>query len=283
MTDRFADDPIDLDLDLDEPYDSRWDDWDEPPDERMPRTRRPRVTHLVLVDGLPADHWVDESVDGAWSPSGHPARARDGLAWADYDPPHVRELRWLDSLVGGREGLLALDTAPLVAPSSLTLPPALADQAGRAEAIRLACAQHAAALFADTEMPAATHFALEALIGADPAWLSRSDRDDTAIGGLVWLTGHANGLIGPSGDLLARDLWSRMGVASSAASRGATMLQRLRSAAPATAVLAWSYEEAPAGAPRLKATGHPSLLTSSTRRLLVARRDAALTVAGRES
>src|SRR5262245_9649796 len=116
--DDYLDSEIDVDLEGDRwavhgPPGERWgsEAWD--PRHGLSPARR-RVTHLVLVDGLPADHWVDESADAAWSRRAGP-RGVSGNA-ARFDPPHVRELRWLESLVGGRSALMSLDTAGLVTP-----------------------------------------------------------------------------------------------------------------------------------------------------------------------
>jgi hypothetical protein len=277
-----ADYGVYLDSEIDADLDGTWDSWSEPPGHQWsqsqsgPSGERPRVTHLVLVDGLPADHWVEESPDARWSRHGGPARPR-GADPTAVDSFHRRELAWLDSVVGDRMALMSLDTAGLVTPLSLSLPPALSDpaQTARAEAIRAQATAHAATLFHDREMPAAAHYALEAVLRADPTCLSRTDRDDTATGAVLWVAGHANGLIGRQGDLYARDLWSRIQVSSSAASRGQAMLDRLRSASRRYA-LAWDDDPAHHPMPRLKATGHASLLTSTTRSLVVARRDAAL-------
>jgi hypothetical protein len=283
--DPYLDSEIDADLDWErwgavpshagEPWTEPWGGGG-PPDPSHPTEpgRRRRVTHLVLVDGLPADHWVDASPDGDWSRSVPPRRRGAGAV----GQPHQRELRWLDSLVGGRAALMALDTAGLVAPTAVSLPPTITDpeHAARAEAIRTACVRYASTLFHDPEMPAATHHALESVLRADPAFLLRSSRDDTAAGAIVWVAGHANGSIGQTGDLSARDLWHRTGVSSSAASRGATMLQRLRAARGTFIGSDLTDDDPPPGAPRLKATGHPSILTSATRTLIAVRRDAAL-------
>ena len=272
MTDRYPDNVTRLVDDADF-------SWHDHPTDRMPPSRRPRVTHLVLVDGLPADHWVDESGDSSWSHPGHPDLALRGQALAHrhgYDPPHARELRWLESLVGGREPLLALDTVPLVTPADIRLPPALADQSSRVDEIRRACARHAASVFHDPELPAATHHTLEAALHADPACLTRSDRDSSVVGAVLWVAGHANGLIGPAGEVLARELWERIGVSASAASRGATMLHRLQCSAPGHSPDPWVDSLAPFGSPRLKPTAHAALLTSATRAMLIGRRDAAL-------
>ncbi|NYG06965.1 hypothetical protein BJ986_001452 [Phycicoccus badiiscoriae] len=225
------------------------------------RDRGPRVTHLVLVDGLPADHWVEDSSDGRWQPR---RRSRASLSLATPDDERERELRWLDALVGGRRALLDLDDRPLVArPLELAdLPP---ETHGRAVAISAECDRLAVEVFGLVELAAALRVLLTAALVADPGMLLRSTRDDTAMGAVVWAGAQANGLIGPTGQLLARDLWPRLGVPPSAAGRGGALLDRL---APGADQLL-----TPPGAPRLRATGQPGALLGSTRALLVSRRD----------
>ena len=228
--------------------------------------RRPRITHLVLVDGLPADHWVEESADVAG-----PARARAGgtqgrrpAGLGTVGERREDELRWLDALVGGRPALLALDAHPLER-RPLEVPELGADRTDRALVIGAQCHRLAVEVFDDEELATATGRLWEAVLAADPGMLGRSSRDDTAIGGLVWAAAQANGLLGSEGRLLARDLWPRLGVPASAAGRGAAMLERL---APGAALLV-----GPPGAPRLRATGRAEVLLGQTRAILVARRD----------
>lgn len=232
-----------------------------------PQGRRPRITHLVLVDGLPADHWVEDGTDGGWeSRSGR----RGGPALSTEQDHRERELRWLDCLVGGRKSLLALDDTPLQTRALVLgeLPP---DLHARVHAISAECDRVAVELFDSTELCAAMRHLLTAVLAADPGMLGRSSRDDTAMGALVWAAGQANGLIGPEAALLARDLWPRLGVPPSAAGRGAALLDRL---APGGDKLL-----APPGAPRLRATGLPGALLGSTRALLMSRRDELLDTA----
>jgi hypothetical protein len=238
-----------------------------------PAARRPRITHLVLVDGLPADHWVEEGADLAHLPrrSG-PGRAGRPRALASDRDEQEHELRWLDALVGGRSALLALDDRPRVH-RPLQAPDLGGEQTRRARAISAECDRLAVEVFDDEELAGALRRLWEAVLGADPGMLGRSSRDDTAVGALVWAAAQANGLLGPEGRLLARDLWPRLGVPPSAAGRGAALLHRL---APGADLLV-----APAGAPRLRATGRPETLLAATRTLLVARRDALLASAGR--
>ena len=251
------------------------DDWsirwgDEPGDDdgvaapEPTRARRPRVTHLVLVDGLPADHWVEDGSDGRWESR---LRRRGGPAPVTAHDHYERELRWLDCLVGGRQPLLDLDDQPLVT-RPLDLGDVPTDVQARALAISEECDRVAVEVFGLDELVAALRHLLTAALSADPGMLNRSTRDDTAMGALVWAAGHANALIGPEGRLLARELWPRLGVPPSAAGRGAAVLGRL---APGTDRLV-----APPGAPPLRATGLPGALLGSTRALLVSRRDEVL-------
>ena len=248
-------------------WSSRWRDDDVDDDVAAPAPtpgRRPRITHLVLVDGLPADHWVEDGSDGGWQ-SRH--RRRGGPALSTEHDDRERELRWLDCLVGGREALLALDDRPLVT-GPLDLGDVPPDVRMRAEAISLECDRLAVEVFGLAELVAALRHLLAAALTADPGMLQRSTRDDTATGALVWAAGQANGLIGPEGHLLARELWPRLGNPPSAAGRGAALVERL---APGSDQLV-----APPGAPRLRATGVPGALLGSTRALLVTRRDEVL-------
>ena len=231
-----------------------------------PRRRRRLVTHLVLVDGLPADHWVEESVDGTWESRGGrqgPLRPLDGL------PRHEVALRWLEAAVGGAEALESLDCAPLpLRPIDLsTVPARLHD---RVRAITARCDDIAVEVFHDPELKAGFRHVLGAILSLDPGTLLRSERDDTATGAVVWIGGQANGLIGPQGTVLARDLWDVLDISSSAAARGSGILHRL--------VGQDRDLEAPAhwGAPHLRITGMAGALLSASRAVLVARRDAAL-------
>ena len=229
--------------------------------------RRPRVTHLVLVDGLPADHWVEESADVARPvrPRAASGKARRATALTTEVEQRDAELRWLEALVGGRAALLALGDRQLEQ-RALVVPDLGAALSGRARAIGAECDRLAVDVFGDEELGAALRRLWEAVLVADPGMLARSTRDDTAVGALVWAGAQANGLLGPEGRLLARDLWPRLGVPASAAGRGSALLERL---APGADLLV-----APPGAPRLRPTGRPEVLLAQTRALLVTRRDA---------
>jgi hypothetical protein len=229
-----------------------------------PQGRPARITHLVLVDGLPADHWVEDGIDGRWESRLRRRAAPDLTTGHDA---RTCELRWLDCLVGGRQALLALDDRPLVT-RPVVLGQLAPDVQVRARAISQACDRLAVEVFDNPELVAALRHLLEAALAADPGMLDRSSRDDTAVGALAWAAGHANGLVGPEGQLLARELWPRLGVPPSAAGRGAALVERL---APGTDQLV-----APPGAPRLRATGLPGALLGTTRALLMVRRDEVL-------
>jgi len=248
-------------------WSSRWvEEVDAMADEvaTLSRARGPRVTHLVLVDGLPADHWVE---DGSDARRESPPGRRRAPALTTPSDHRERELWWLDSLVGGRRALLDLDDRPLVT-RPLDLPDLPADLQVRARTISAECDRRAVEVFGLEELVAALRHLLAAALTSDPAMLLRTTRDDTAMGALVWAAAHANALVGPTGQLLARDLWAQLGVPPSAAGRGAALLDRL---APGADQLV-----APPGAPRLRPTGLPGALLGDTRALLVARRDEVL-------
>ena len=247
-------------------WDTRWRDTGEPTDP-PPHSRRPRVTHLVLVDGLPADHWVEDSLDGSWE-SGGTGRRRRPPTLADRPDPQEQELRWLEALVGGREALAALTDQPTDgAPPVLDGLPAHLYE--RAAAIGAECDRHAATAFTEPELGTVLRRVLEAVLTSDPGFLERSDRDDTAVGAFVWIGAQANGLVGPEGELLGRDLWAGLGLPASSAARGSSTLARLRRRLPAR----WTDPTPPPGAPRFRPTGHAEFLTAATRSVIIARRD----------
>lgn len=227
--------------------------------------RRPRVTHLVLVDGLPADHWVEEGAEAARLTSAHASGPRARVAELTTDGERRDlERHWLEALVGGPEALAALDAEPM-ADVPFSLPELPAGLGERAVAIAAECDRVATEVFDDVELGLALRRLWEAALAVDPTMLARSTRDDTALGGLVWAVLQANGLLGSTGRLLARELWPRLGVPASAAGRGGALLERL---APGSGLLV-----TPPGAPRLRAAGRPDVLLAATRQLLVQRRD----------
>ncbi|HEV7147711.1 MAG TPA: hypothetical protein VGN48_12020 [Pedococcus sp.] len=243
-----------------------WDDrWDAAEPTEPPVARRRLVTHVVLVDGLPADHWVEESIDGSWESRG---RRRGSIRLVPQEPAHAQALRWLEATVGGPQALRTLDATPLtIEPVDLSTVPAQLHE--RVAAINARCDAIALDVFDNLELTAVFRSVLSAVLALDPGMLQRSDRDDTAAGAVVWIGGHANGLIGPHGVLLARDLWDLLDISSSAAARGAGILNRLvgngRDLEPPAS---W-------GAPQLRPTGLPTALLGATRATLLARRDAA--------
>jgi hypothetical protein len=207
---------------------------------------------------------VEEGFDAALRLRAASGVGRIGIPLTSEHDQREHELHWLDAVVGGRSTLLALDDRPL-APRPLAVPDLDPDLTERAVRIGAECDRLAVELFDDDELATALRRLWEAALVADPGMLARSSRDDTAVGALVWAAAQANGLLGPEGRLLARELWRRLGVPASAAGRGAALLERL---APGSSALV-----PPPGAPRLRPTGRADVLLACTRALLVARRD----------
>jgi hypothetical protein len=258
-----------------EPVDAAWGTrWGQLEEHAAPPAgpgHRPRVTHLVLVDGLPADHWVEDSPDGSWESAGTGRRRRPAPSGGTLPREHDQERRWLEALVGGPDALAVLTDEPSVA-TPLVLDGVPTHLHERAAAIAAECDRHAATAFTDPELGAVLRRVLETVLTTDPGFLDRSDRDDTAVGAFVWIGAQANGLVGPEGELLGRDLWTRLDLPASSAARGSSTLARLRRKLPATT---WLESTPPPGAPRFRPTGHAGFLTAATRSVIIVRRDAA--------
>jgi hypothetical protein len=231
--------------------------------------RRPsadeRLRHLVFLDGRLIDTWT-ESVEGTVyraqarefdrdkSPGALPTPERP-------PPPHQAVLEWLDSVVGGRTAVMALDEHPLAPVEA----PEDADEACTDVVVRL---QRLCGSFFDAEFLAATTAALTTLHAADPNLLLESSPTEVAAG-LCWMVGRANGCVGAgtpvTQQVLKRELWL-----SSSPSRRVTKYRTLlRGLLPPP-------PRRPSACPDLLELGSPAYLTSATRHQLVVLRERAL-------
>ena len=193
-------------------------------------------------------------------PTHHPEPAHPiPLQW-----PRIT-LAWLDGLVGGRAELLALrdeDPPPMFQ--------ALADEAEGLAFDALADeVDRAAELLQDAEVADALDRAMATFWFLRPAGLrvSGGDRSRDLAGGLVWVVGKANGVF----DARRRqtDIQRALGLRRPLRGPGAGVARVVGRARPVVA-------PRPAAAPDLMGFGRSSLLTPTTRRVVIAWRDRAL-------
>lgn len=244
-----------------------------------PATRRKRVTHVVLADGIPVDHWVEEEeathpleVASRWE---EPGWTRGGCRHlGGPGDPYAAELARLSQLVGGREALLSLEAQPLPQ-EDLDLTDIADSLAARVEGIVEQCDRILDDLLdaaTAVEMRTVARRVITAVVRRDPGFLTRSERDDIAVGAVCWVAARANDLAGPGGPLSAQTLQERLRLRSSPAGRGHTAWLACRRV-PSYAVGQALWDPA-----ALLPTGSPELLTSATRAMIIARRDAALPI-----
>jgi hypothetical protein len=255
MGDRYLD-PFTPYLTNDEPS---WYDPEPDPDQRL--------RHVIYVDGRLVDTW-SESVRGTpWACIAleHDAERRPAPPPVPRDPPHVSVLRWLDGLVGGREALLALDDSP--APESER--PVIDDPAMRSAYAEV---EHhldrVVASFFEDEVGRLLTSALVAVWSASPEMVIGRPANQVT-GGLVWVVGRANALFGAG--LTQTTVRRELRCQSQLSGIGQSIAGLLRG------VDLWDARR-PASCPDLVAFANPSLLTSTTRRLLIRWRDEALRV-----
>lgn len=245
-------------------YDSGYD-----PDEYAhlywQHTSDERLRHVIYVDGRLVDSWVDSAMGSRWEEIAreHDRERRPVQPPAPPEPTHVRLLRWLDGMVGGRATLLALDDAPDPAPE----PPILRD-AEVTERFHDA-GEHLARVAADLyddEVARVLESALATVCTEAPA-LATSHPANVLAGGIMWVVGSANGLFrhGVAQRDVQRRLWMTQQIS--------TMGRRLVATLSGPDV---HGEPRPARAPDLRGFANARLLTPSTRRELIGWRDLAL-------
>lgn len=245
-------------------YDDRYypPTWQGPHDER--------VRHLVMVDGRLVDTWTEPAAGGQWASI---ARQFDDEKKCVHTPPPppVRQpfeqvLDWLDDLVGGRPALEALSTSPLALPPR---PAGLRAEEAAAYDEILALLDRVAASRFDQEVRAALHRALAIWWAADQAAVLRAKSPAHAAGGLCWVVGRANGLFGTPSGVTQREVQRQLWLTSNLSSLGGAVRQALRG-------LSAHPPMRPSQCPDLVSLGHADLLTSATRRTLLAWRDRAV-------
>lgn len=233
-----------------------------------------RVTHLVLLDGRLVDAWSSDVAGTRWEPIARaldrerrpPAPPAVGVVAAPPPPPHELVLAWLDTVVGGREALLALDgRASAVDPEPPSgLAPAVAE---RRAVVRDLVGAVAEEVF-DDDVAATLQQVVDLLAVEEPDLLTGALSALQVAGGVCWLVGRANALFG--GGVTQSTVRDLLGLATPLTGGG----QAVRGALG----VAWPEASPPPSwtGGRLLATGRPEVLTRRVRRQLVRSRDRAL-------
>lgn len=227
-----------------------------------------RLTHLVLVDGRLVDLWT-EPVDGTrWQryADEHDRRSRPAPL-EPPKPPYDVMLGWLETLAGGRAALDALDTTPLTA-EGLDLPVEDLDLRARHRLEASAALLEAAGERCfDEETCVALRRGLLLVWVAEPAVILGGRSAAHTAGGICWAVGKANGLYGPAGVVTQARVQEALALTTPISGPGPAVQRALQGFLP--------HQLRPVTGPDLLPLGHPELLTSSTRRLLVRLRDRA--------
>ena len=194
------------------------------------------------------------------------------------EPDWSRALRWLDSVCGGREAVLAFDTAPLT--DDLELPGELPLEDRQRLESCLVLLDATARRFFDEEARVALQRALLRLYERAPGVVTSTRSASLLTLGLVWAVGHANGLLHPRGVVTEKELKPYLNATQS----GSTIGSKVRDALAGP--YDWRTHERPGpygGQARdLDPLGHVDLLVSSVRRQLLGVRERALAAEVRE-
>lgn len=236
-----------------------------------PRQWRPdperRLRHLVFLDGQLVDTWT-EHVEGTayWEHAEAADRAARSLALPPTPPPtppHESVLAWLDSVVGGRVALVALNADPLG-------PAELPAGSGELCAEVWSLLERVCGDLFDDEFLQACRAALVAVWRTGPGVMNGTAAE--VAGALCWMVGRANGCVGAgtpvTQQVLKRHLWVKASF-SSRATRFKELLRTFLQPPP----------HHPHGCPSLLELGSPTYLTSATRDELVQLRDRAFAAA----
>lgn len=261
------------DYDPYEPGPHRWSPGQPTPLERT-------VSYVVLVDGRVVDTWHEPLHESPWL--GDPRVDKVERLWR-REPPAEKEAApwrattaWLEHLVGGPEALDALTTDAL--PDEEFSPPAEAVGDGDVVA-RFRCAVEALDALADVhfdrELRTAYRRALAA-VGMELLGGRLPDDPAQAAGAVCWAVARGNGAMGPLGRVTQKAVSEQLGLKTFPAAKGKVVARLLGSAQP-------PWVSRPRGLPDLEPLSRIDVLTSRTRRDIVALRDAALAAEAREA
>ncbi|SFC17773.1 hypothetical protein SAMN04487968_104152 [Nocardioides terrae] len=195
------------------------------------------------------------------------------------EPDWSRALRWLDSVCGGRDAVLGLDTVPL-ADDGLELPDGLPPGHRQRLESCLVLLDATARQFFDEETGIALRRGLVRLHERAPGVVTGTRSASLLTLGVVWAVGHANGQLFPRGVVTEKELKPYLNATQGGSTIGAKVRDAL--AGP----FGWSPVDRPwsyGGQSRdLLPLGHADLLVSSVRRQLLGVRERALAAQVRE-
>jgi hypothetical protein len=227
-----------------------------------------RLSHLVFVDGRLVDAWSEDVRHTRWARHADrfdEERRPHVVLSPPPAPRHQQVLEWLDSLVGGREAVLALGTAASHVPMLRGVVDPVADEPWLIvdELLGDLCST---LLSPDLEAPMRRGLLL---LRERCRSLPERSTPDRIAAGIVWVVGKANAAIGPDGPVTQLSIAAQLGVTSLNAC-GNSVLGHVRR-------VGWPQPR-PWGSdcPPLLATGRPELLSAHTVADLVELRDQAL-------
>ena len=177
---------------------------------REPLHEGGRLSHLVFLDGRLVDAWSDDVRDSAYAQLArtYDEERRPQLVQSPPPPPrHLQVLAWLDSIVGGREALLALapdhgmpllreDLDPTADEPWLVVDELLGDVCDELLSPDLAPPMRRCLLLLREVAP----------------WLPERTSAAKIAAGIVWLVGKANAAIGPAGPVTQISIATQLGV-----------------------------------------------------------------------
>ena len=211
---------------------------------------------------------------------GSVARYARNLPPPTPEPDWARALRWLDTVCGGRDAVLAFGTEPLAA-DGLDLPVALPPAHRQRLESCVTLLDATARQFFDAEARTALVRALLRVYDREPGVVAGAGSASQLTLGVVWAVGRANGLLHPRGVVTEKQLKPYLNATQS----GSTVGERVRAAL--VGPWEWSGSDRPwtygGGRPRdLDPLGHVDLLVSTVRRQLLEVRERALAAQQRE-
>lgn len=243
---------------------------------RSPRERT--VSYVVLVDGRVVDTWYEPLTESPWL--GDPRVEKVERLWRREPPPRKEvapwraTVDWLEHVVGGPEALDQLTSDPLP-DEEVSLPAEAVGDGDVVARFRRAgeVLDGLAGVYFDREVRTAFRRAL-AVVGMELIG-GRVPEDPVHVAaGVCWAVGRANGVLAPAGRVTQKALCAQLGLATFPAAKGRNVARLLGMPRP-------PWVSRPGTLPDLEPLSRTDLLTSRTRREIIALRDATIAAEAR--